>query len=69
MRWLRISGRHSDVIAILKKAAKVNGKVLPDGIELTPLPETKIDKTSNSVLVLFKTRKMLVQTAVQGFAW
>jgi len=70
MRWLRLQGRHADVIKILKKAAKVNGKVLPDGVELKPLQNSNIEKSkTGSVLDLFRPLRMLLFSTVQGFGW
>ncbi len=69
MRWLRLNGRHADVLAILKKAAKVNGKVLPDGLELASLPDAAVEKARSGVLDLFRPLKMLIYSSVQGFAW
>ncbi len=67
MRWLRLNGRHADAIAILKKAAKVNKKVLPNELELAPLP--MLHNSNAGVLALFRPLKMLLYTAVQGFSW
>ena len=70
MRWLRLQGRHGDVIKILKKAAKVNGKDLPDGVELKPLQKSDIEENrKGSVLDLFRPLKMLLFSAAQGFGW
>ena len=69
MRWLRLQGRHADVIKILKKAAKVNGKDLPDGVELAPLRKSDIEKSKGSVLDLFRPLKMLLFSTAQGFGW
>ena len=69
MRWLRLQGRHADVITILKKAARVNGKTLPEGLELETLPKSSITANKGSVLDLFRPLKMLSFSSVQGFAW
>ena len=69
MRWLRLQGRHADVIKILKKAAKVNGKELPDGVELAPLQKSDIEKSKRGVLDLFRPLRMLLFSTAQGFGW
>lgn len=69
MRWLRLQGRHADVVTILKKAARVNGKTLPEGLELETLPKTSVTANRGSVLDLFRPLKMLSFSSVQGFAW
>jgi len=69
MRWLRLQGRHADVIKILKKAAKVNGKELPDGVELAPLKKSDIEKSKGGVLDLFRPLRMLLFSTAQGFGW
>ena len=70
MRWLRLQGRHADVIKILKKVAKVNGKYLPDGVELKSWQKTDSkENKKGSVLDLFRPRRMLLFSTAQGFGW
>ena len=69
MRWLRLQGRHGDVIKILKRVARINGKTLPDGIELKPLQKSDVEKSKGSVLDLFRPLRMLIFSSVQGFGW
>ena len=69
MRWLRLQGRHAEVIKILKKAAKFNGKVLPEGLELKPMDRSDIEKNKGSVLDLFRPFRMFIFSGVQGFGW
>ena len=70
MRWLRLQGRHADVIKILKKAAKVNGKDIPDGVELKPMQKLDIEENKKgSVLDLFRPLRMLLFSTAQGFGW
>eukprot|EP00795_Rhopilema_esculentum_P001447 gene1447-15872_t len=69
MRWLRCQGRHAEVIEILKKAARVNGKTLPAKLELEAVPKADLAQKKLGILDLFRPLKMFQFSAVQGFAW
>ena len=69
MRWLRLQGRDAEVLTILKKVAKFNGKVFPAEIELKAMKKSDIKKNKGRVLDLFKPLKMLLFSSVQGFGW
>ena len=69
MRWLRLQGRDADVIKILKKAARFNGKVFPSEVQLKTMQKSDIEQNKGSVLDLFRPWKMLLFSSVQGFGW
>ena len=69
MRWLRLQGRDEDVINILKKAAKLNGKVFPAEVELKAMNKSDIEQNKGRVLDLFRPLKMLLFSSVQGVGW
>jgi len=69
MRWLRLQGRDKDVINILRKAAKVNGKAFPVEFKLKAIKEPDIMNNKGSVLDVFWPLKMLLFSSVQGFGW
>ena len=69
MRWLRLQGRDEDVINILKKAAKLNGKVFPAEVELKAMKKSDIEQNKGRVLDLFRPLKMLLFSSVQGVGW
>ena len=69
MRWLRLQGRDAEVLTILRKAARFNGKVLPAEIELKAVKKSDIENNRGGVLNLFKPLKMFLFSSVQGFGW
>ena len=69
IRWLRLHGQSDKAMEILRKAAKVNKRVLPDGIEFAPLMECKAQKSGCSWFSIFWPKKMLIKSFIQSYAW
>jgi len=67
IRWLHLNGKTDEVMMILKKIARINGKELPD----FKLDEVKQDASAGlqHYKHLFKPKKIAVRSLIQGYAW
>lgn len=68
-RWLLAMGKTQEVMAILKTAAKVNGRELPHNIDKKLLPTTTVEPESGSVMDLFKTHQLRKNTFLLFVIW
>lgn len=69
-RWLLALGRSQEVMVILEKAAKANGRDLPPNIDKHLLPQSSEEPTENvNVLDLFKTAQMRKKTMCLFLIW
>ncbi|XP_018566987.1 organic cation transporter protein [Anoplophora glabripennis] len=69
-RWLLAVGRTQEVMVILEKAAKANGRDLPPNIDKQLLPESPEEPAENvNVLDLFKTAQMRKKTVCLFLIW
>jgi len=67
IRWLHLNGKTDEVMAILKKIARVNGKEFPD----IKLEEVKQDASAglHHYKHVFKPKKIAIRSLIQGYAW
>ncbi|KAJ8960531.1 hypothetical protein NQ318_013819 [Aromia moschata] len=69
-RWLLALGRTQEVMVILEKAARFNGRELPPNIDKQLLPESADEPAENvSVADLFKTAPMRKRTVCLFLIW
>lgn len=62
-------GKTQEVMAILKTAAKVNGRELPHNIDKKLMPATTVEPESGSVMDLFKTHQLRKNTFLLFIIW
>ncbi|KAJ8959922.1 hypothetical protein NQ314_006124 [Rhamnusium bicolor] len=69
-RWLLALGRTQEVIVILEKAARANGRELPPNIDKQLMPDSSEEPTEDvNVLDLFKTQQMRKKTLCLFLIW
>ncbi|KAJ8921481.1 hypothetical protein NQ315_003099 [Exocentrus adspersus] len=69
-RWLLAVGRTEEVMVVLEKAAKANGRDLPPNIDKQLMPESSEEPAENvNVLDLFKTTQMRKKTMCLFLIW
>lgn len=68
-RWLLAMGKTQEVMTILKKAAKVNGRELPHNIDKKLMPAATMEPESGSVMDLFKTHQLRKNTFLLFVIW
>ncbi|KAJ8985369.1 hypothetical protein NQ317_008403 [Molorchus minor] len=69
-RWLLAMGRTQEVMAILERAAKANGRQLPPNLDKQLLPDSSDEPTEDvNVLDLFKTAQMRKKTICLFLIW
>ena len=69
VRWLRLQGRLDEALEIFETVAKWNGRKLNPNASLSPVVGEQDEHRSSSPRALFKTRRMAIKTALQGFVW
>ena len=67
MRWLRLNGKTDEIMKILKRIAKFNGKEIPD-IQLGELKQESSAGLGH-YLNLFRPRKIAFRSLIQGYSW
>ena len=68
IRWLRLHGGIEKAMDILRKIARINKKELSDLVKLPPLSE-KVSQHKSSLIDIFRTKRLVMQTLIQGYAW
>ena len=68
MRWLQMNGKRDRAMEVLRRAAKFNGRKIPEGLELKNIDQSVKNK-SPSITTLFKSRKSTAQILTLCFAW
>lgn len=72
-RWLLALGRKQEVLSILQKASKFNGRPLPSGTDKRLMPTSINDQQENSsdagILDLFRTKRMRNNTFCLFIIW
>nr|XP_022904017.1 organic cation transporter protein-like isoform X1 [Onthophagus taurus] len=69
-RWLLAMGKTDEVIPILQRAAKINGRTVPDNLEKLMMDDNKGgEEPKVSVWDLFKTREMTKTTILLSIIW
>ncbi|KAK3098265.1 hypothetical protein FSP39_017707 [Pinctada imbricata] len=63
-RWLFVKQRHSDAFRILRKAAKVNKRILPPKFVMVQNQEA-----SSSLTVIFKSPRLVIRTLILCLNW
>lgn len=61
-RWLLCKGRVSEVKQIIKKAARFNGRELPDNLDKYLKPPCNAEESASGVVELFRTKYLRVVT-------
>lgn len=67
IRWLHVHGKNEELVEAFHRIARWNKRPLPEGFTILPhqiKPGRKV-----TPLELFKTKRMMVKTLVQGFGW
>lgn len=67
MRWLRLNGKTEEVMKILRRVAKFNGKELPD-IQISELKHESSAGLGH-YLNLFRPKQIAFRSLIQGYSW
>ena len=68
IRWLNVHGKTIEGMEVLYRTARWNGKVIPSDVTLKPVTH-EVTSHKSSPRDLFRTSKMAVRTAIQGYSW
>lgn len=68
-RWLLAMGRTQELTAILRHAAQVNKRELPCNVNKKILPITSVEKESQGVADLFRTKQLRKNTLLLFVIW
>eukprot|EP00794_Sanderia_malayensis_P010690 gene10690-11827_t len=68
IRWHNVHGQTDNAMKTVKRIAKFNRKVFPFNLKLAEVEKPE-EKSTRSILNLFRPMKMAISTLIQSFAW
>ena len=68
VRWLHSQGNNEKAMTLLKKAARFNGRSIPEGIELAKADKDS-KKKKQSIFTLFRTKESTFKVLTLCFGW